>query len=149
MKIVQYQKKYEKDFKKMSLNWIEKHFKVEPEDIRTLENIENLINNGAMVLFVVEIEIVLSTCMIRPIMEGTWEIGKLATNDLYLGKGAGAKVFEACINYAKEHGANKIVLYSHTSLKPAISIYEKFNFKEVPISNFEYKRCNYQAELKL
>lgn len=42
-----------------------------------------------------------------------------------------------------------IVLYSHTSLQPAIHIYEKFNFKEVPVTNTEYARCNYQAELLL
>ncbi|MBO0475291.1 hypothetical protein IGL98_003220 [Enterococcus sp. DIV0840] len=102
-----------------------------------------------MVLFAVKNNLVLSTCMIRPLKEGTWEIGKLSTNENYLGNGAGSKVFEACISYAKEHGAKKIVLFSHTSLQPAIHIYEKFNFKEVLVTNTEYSRCNYQAELLL
>lgn len=149
MKIVKYEKKYEKTFKELSLNWIEKYFSVEPEDLRTINNVETLIDNGAMVLFIVENDVVLSTCMIRPIENDVWEIGKLATNANYLGNGAGSKVFEACIHYAKKHGAKKIVLFSHTSLQPAIHIYEKFNFREVPVTNTEYARCNYKAELLL
>ncbi|WP_368562371.1 GNAT family N-acetyltransferase [Enterococcus faecalis] len=147
MKIVKYEKKYENVFKRMSLNWIEKYFSIEAEDLRTLDSIESLVDNGAMILFVVEDDVVLSTCMIRPLYDNVWEIGKLATNEQYLGNGAGSMVFDACLNYAKEHGAKKVVLYSHTSLQPAIHIYEKFNFKEVPVSNSEYIRCNYQAEL--
>lgn len=149
MEIVKYESKYKKAFKEMSINWIEKFFSIESEDIRTIDNIELLIDEGAMVFFAVKNGIVLSTCMIRPLEKDVWEIGKLSTNENYLGNGAGSKVFEACINYAREHDAKKIVLFSHTSLQPAIHIYIKFNFREVPVTNTEYTRCNYQAELLL
>ncbi|WP_282799455.1 GNAT family N-acetyltransferase [Lactococcus lactis] len=149
MKIVKYQKKYEMDFKSMSLAWIEKYFKVEEEYIRTLEKLKDLIDNGGMIFFAVEDEQVISACMIRPIKEHIWEIGKLVTKDHYQGKGIGSQIFKACINYAKDHDARKIILYSHTSLQPAIAIYKKFGFKEVPVSATKYSRSNYQAELEL
>lgn len=122
MEIVKYESKYKKAFKKMSINWIEKFFSTESEDIRTIDTIELLIDEGAMVFFAVKNGIVLSTCMISPLEKSGWEIGKLSTNENYLGNGAGSKVFEVCINYVREHDTKKIVLFSHTSLQPAIHI---------------------------
>lgn len=63
------------------------------------------------------------------------------------GKGAGAAVLKACIDYAKNHGAEKLMIVSNRILSAAMHLYAKFGFCEVPIDNMEYERVNIQLEL--
>ena len=51
-----------------------------------------------------------------------------------MGKGAGNAVFRACMKYAVAHGAKKLTLISNRRLKPALHIYEKNGFREVPLN---------------
>lgn len=102
-----------------------------------MDRVDELIGKGAMVYFAVENEKVLATCMAMPLENGAWEICKLAAAGQYTGTGAGSAVFKACMDYAVNNGARKLSLISCRALKPAIHIYKKFGFKEVPL-NKEY-----------
>ena len=149
MKIVSFQKKYKQAFIDLNLQWLNKYFKVEPQDVEMLNGVENLIKQGAAVFFAIENEIAVATCMIVPRDNRTWEICKLATDEKYQGKGAGSAVLKSCIDYAKEQGANKLTIVSNRILSAAMHIYEKFGFNEVPIDNMEYERVNIQLELNI
>jgi ribosomal protein S18 acetylase RimI-like enzyme len=46
-------------------------------------------------------------------------------------------------------GGEELILYSNTSLKPAINLYEKFGFIEIPVGNSEYARCNIKMKKQL
>jgi ribosomal protein S18 acetylase RimI-like enzyme len=35
-----------------------------------------------------------------------------------------------------------LYLYSNTQLEPAINLYKKFGFLEIPVEKSEYARCN-------
>ena len=52
------------------------------------------------------------------------------------------------IKKAKKLGAQKIILYSNTILAPAIELYRKLGFVEVPVDG-PYKRSNIKMELKV
>ena len=149
MNIVSYQEKYKKNFIALNLAWIKKYFKVEPQDVAMLNNVEDFLAKGAAVYFAVEDDQVIATCMVTPVEEQVWEICKLATDEGHRGKGAGSAVLEACIDYAKEHNAKKLVIVSNTVLSAAMRLYAKFGFREVPIDNMEYERVNIQLELQV
>lgn len=53
------------------------------------------------------------------------------------------------MDYAKEHGANKLMIVSNSILSAAMHLYSKAGFKEVPIDNIEYERVNIQLELNI
>ncbi len=74
--------------------------------------------------------------MIEPHQNDVWEICKLASAGQYTG--TGSAVFEACMNYAEAHGAKKIVLVTGSILKPALHIYKKFGFYEIPLNKEEW-----------
>ena len=133
MKIIPYEKKYRKTFVDLNTAWLERFYTVEPFDQDTMDRVEELIADGAMVYFAVEGEKVLATCMAMPLSDDVWELCKLAAVDQYTGTGAGSAVFETCMKYAINHGAEKLSLISCRALKPAIHIYEKFGFREVPL----------------
>lgn len=147
MEITFYQDKYKKDFAELNLAWIKKYFKVEPQDVEMLNDAESLIKKGAAVYFAVEQDKAIAVCMVIPRDGQIWEICKLATDEHYIGKGAGSAVLKACMDYAKEHGAKKLMIVSNTSLSAAMHLYDKFGFKEVPIDHMEYERVNIQLEL--
>lgn len=147
MEIVSYQKKYLKDFIDLNTAWIEKFFVMEQEDRDILYHAEEYLQKGGMIFFAVEEAQVLATCMIYPCGDDVWEICKLAADEKKQGHGAGTAVFQACMDYAEEHGAKKITLISNHILKPALHIYEKFGFKHVPLSRgSEYDRADVQCE---
>ncbi len=149
MKIVSYQHQYKQSFIDLNLAWLNKYFVVEPQDTEMLEGVEDLIKNGAEVYFAVEDNTAIATCMILPRGNGVWEICKLATDERYQGKGAGKAVLQACMNYAKNKGAQKIMIVSNRVLGAAMHLYAKMGFVEVPIDNMEYDRVNIQLELKV
>lgn len=137
MEIIEYDRKYRKDFVELNTAWLERFYMVEPVDRDTMERVEELVENGAMVYFAIENGKVLATCMAMPLEDNVWEICKLAATGQYTGTGAGSAVFHSCMEYAIAKGAKKLSLISCRSLKPAIHIYKKFGFKEVPL-NKEY-----------
>lgn len=147
MKIIEYQKKYEEDFIKLNTAWVEKYFVMEQEDLDILYHTEDFLKKGGMIFFAIEDDNVLAACMVFPFGDNVWEICKLAANEKYQGHGAGSAVFKACMDFAIEHGAEKITLISNHILKPALHIYEKFGFKRVPLSRGEeYERADVQCE---
>lgn len=147
MKIVEYQPKYKEDFIQLNTAWIEKYFTMEQDDYDVLNNVDKLLNNGAMIYFAIENNTVLATCMVTPISDTEWELCKLAANTNFQGKGAGSAVFKACMDYAVNNGAKRLVIISNSILKSALHIYEKFGFKEIPVDKtHNYKRADIQFE---
>lgn len=141
MEIVKYEEKYHKYFIEFNTDWIVDNFNVlEKEDIDTFNNLKDNLQNGAMVYFTIEEDVVLATCMTIPMGNDTWEICKLASNKHVEHKGAGSEVFKATMKYAIDNGAKKIFLISNRKLKPALHIYEKFGFEEIKLADYEYCR---------
>jgi len=56
-------------------------------------------------------------------------------------------MMEFCIARYHELQAKKIILYSNTLLGPAIHLYKKFGFTEVPLTGAIFKRSNIKMEL--
>lgn len=132
MEIIEYNSKYRDDFVRLNTEWLTKLYYIEDFDRYSMEHVEELIEKGAMVYFCLENEKVLATCMIEPLGDDVWEICKLAAQGQYTGTGAGSAVLKACMDYAISHRAKKICLITVSGLKPAIHLYKKFGFKQIP-----------------
>jgi GNAT superfamily N-acetyltransferase len=141
MEVVQYSPKYKQDFIQFNTDWIVENFGfLEKEDFEIFGNVEAYLAKGAMIFVAQENEMALATCMTMPLENGTWEIGKLASNKQLAHKGAGSAVFQAAMDWAIGHGATRLFLISNSKLKPAIHIYEKFGFHEIKMQDYEYLR---------
>ena len=147
MKVIAYQPRFREDFIRLNTAWIEKYFSLEQEDRELFAHLDERLGQGAMIFFAVEDDTVLATGMVCPLGEGRWEICKLATDEKRQGHGAGSAVFSACMNYAEKHGAEKLVILSNTALKPALHLYSKFGFSEVPVElTHGFSRVDIQLE---
>lgn len=152
MKIVPYSPQYKKDFTEMNKAWISDMFELEKEDITVLNGIEKTLLDGGQIFFAIDEEkTVLACCMITPKGNGEWEIEKFAAKGMYTGKGAGTACFTACIDYAKEHGAKKIIIVSNRKCVHALNIYRKHGFCEVPVDKekFPFERADIAFEMNV
>lgn len=149
MKIVPYEKKYKKDFIEMNRAWISEMFEMEEEDLQVLNNIERALGGGGQIFFAVDdAEHVLACCMVAPLENGEWEIEKFCARGMYTGTGAGSACLKACIGYAREKHAGKIVIVTNTKCVQAIHLYKKYGFREVPVDKekFPFQRANIAFE---
>ena len=141
MELIEYNPKYKEDFIQFNKDWIVDNFGfLEDEDVKTFDQIDEELANGAMIYFAIEDDVALACCMARPMENGNWEICKLASNKNRPHKGCGSAVFEAAVQWAIDHGAKRLFILSNSRLKAAIHIYEKFHFREIKLDDYEYAR---------
>lgn len=149
MKVDTYKPKYKEAFVRLNTEWLTRFYWIESYDQYAMDHVEELIEQGAMAFFALDDEEeVIATCMAMPLEGATWEICKLAARNQYTGTGAGSAVLLAAINYAEQHGARKEVLISCRGLKPAIHLYQKFGFHEVPYRKEFWKSGKADIEME-
>ena len=143
-----YQARYAKDFKTLNLEWIEKYFVAEAHDIEQLSRPEEyILDQGGEILFAVYNEMVVGTCSLIKTGEYEFELAKMAVSPNFQGMQIGYKLGFFTIEKAKEMGAKRIWLESNRKLNPAISLYRKLGFKEIPLNtNTPYARADIRME---
>jgi N-acetylglutamate synthase-like GNAT family acetyltransferase len=147
--ILEYKQEYQPWFEKFNRDWIEKYFWMEPIDFAVLQNPEeHIIKKGGSILMASCDKEMAGTVALKYVEPGVYEFTKMAVDEKFRGQKIGLLLSEAAIIKARELGAKKIILYSNTVLAPAISLYRKLGFKEVPVDAV-YKRSDIKMELIL
>lgn len=150
IEIIDFSRKYADDFKNLNVEWLQKYFVVEESDEKMLTQPEAEIlgKGGKIYLAKVGDRIVGTASLLKE--HGVFELAKIAVTADFKGQGIGNILLEHCLQEAKKLGAEKLILLSNRSLKPALKMYEKFGFEEVPLAEeTPYERCNIKMELKL
>lgn len=147
--IVDYKPEYQPWFEKFNRDWIEKHFWMEPIDFAVLQNPEeHIIKKGGTILMAQCDKEMAGTVALKYVSPGVYEFTKMAVDEKFRGQKIGLLLSEAAIIKARLLKADKIILYSNTVLKPAISLYRKLGFVEVPVDAV-YERSDIKMELIL
>jgi GNAT superfamily N-acetyltransferase len=145
--IVPYTAAYLPDFERLNKHWISKYFTLEPTDLDVLEHAdEYLVKTGGTIIFAVTETGVAGTVALKKVDEETVEMVKMAVDEAYQGNKIGWKLAEQIIAQAWLMGFKKVVLYSNTILVPALTMYQRLGFREVPLDE-RYIRSNVKMEL--
>jgi ribosomal protein S18 acetylase RimI-like enzyme len=150
LEIIPFNQKYAQDFYSLNIEWLEKCFFVEPYDEKVLSNPKQyILDTGGFIFFVKNNDKITGT--IALINQGTYfELSKMAISPAYQGLKIGQQLIEYCINFAKEQQWKTITLYSNRKLIPAINLYRKVGFSEVPLEkDVHYERANIKMLLDL
>ncbi|GGC49859.1 hypothetical protein GCM10011386_47650 [Parapedobacter defluvii] len=148
--IENYRPEWKPYFEKFNRAWIEKYFVLEDIDKYVLSNPEEaILNDGGEILFAVYRGKVIGTVALKKVYTDTMELTKMAVDENYQGNGAGIMLCQAAIDKAKDLGVKKLLLYTQSALKPALGIYRKLGFSEVPIEKGKYKRADTKMEMIL
>lgn len=145
-----YQKNELAHFATLNYEWLNTFFQVEQHDREQLDDPETyILRPGGHILFAHYEGKIVGTVALVPEGPGIFELAKMAVNPKYQGLKIRNKIMEAAIDWGRKKGLEKIVLESNTKLEPAIHLYEKFGFVEIPRTCSPYARCNIRMELIL
>lgn len=149
LKVIEYQPEHQPWFEKLNREWIERYFWMEPIDVDVLQHPDkHIIEKGGTILMANRADEIAGTVALKYVSPGVYEFTKMAVEEKFRGHKIGLALAEAAIEKAKQLNAAKIILYSNTKLAPAISLYRKLGFVEVPVDG-PYKRSDIKMELKL
>ncbi len=150
IEIIPFENQYANYFYNLNIEWLEKYFYVEPYDKKVLSNPqEYIIDNNGYIFFVKYNHKIVGTLAFINQKE-CYELSKMAISPKYQGLKIGQQLMEYAIQFSKEKDWAKIMLYSNTILKPAIKLYKKMGFIEVPLEeNSHYERSNIKMILHL
>lgn len=147
--ILLYRPEHQPWFEKFNRTWIEKYFRMEPIDFEVLQNPEEyIINKGGAILMASYNKEMAGTVALKFVEPGVYEFTKMAVEERFRGLKIGEALSVHAIKIANELRAHKIILYSNTILEPAIALYKKLGFTEIPLDG-PYKRSNIKMELVL
>ena len=150
LEIIPFNQKYAKDFYNLNIEWLEKYFFVEKYDEKVLSNPRKyIVDAGGFIFFVKKEHKIIGT--IALINQNTFfELSKMAISPKHQGLKIGQQLMEYCIKFAKKQQWKSITLYSNRKLVPAINLYKKVGFIEVPLEkDVHYERANIKMMLTL
>ncbi len=146
--IIPFENKLVHHFINLNLEWLESCFKVEPYDLKILNECKKtIIDKGGYIFFGKKKNKIIGTfAFIKN--KNSYELSKMAIKKEERGKGYGSKMLEFAILFGKNNNWNKIYLYSNTKLKNSIYLYKKYGFKKTEIVNSPYLRGNIRMAFK-
>ena len=147
VEIIPFSSELKEYIKTLNIEWLEKYFRVEEKDELVLSNPqEQIIDKGGMIFYAKYNDEILGTVSLMKIDKNTFELSKMAVSDQAQGLGIGNKLLVHSIAVAEENNIKKLLLYSNRILLPALHLYEKFGFVEVPLGDVSYERADIKME---
>jgi GNAT superfamily N-acetyltransferase len=148
--IIPYSAQHREHFKKLNQEWIMHYFELEEPDMLALENPEgHILEKGGHIVMAGFNGDIVGTCALIKTGHNEFELAKMAVNSKGRGKGIGYLLGAAVIDIARKEGAAKVELLSNRILLPALNLYRKLGFVEVPLPPNDYKRADIKMVLEL
>ena len=134
-------------FESINKAWVTQYFSLEPFDLAQLENPEQtILAKGGEIIFAKIGVHIAGTVALIPSEEGVWEMIKMGVSPEFQGKGAGELLGKQILEVARQKGATKVRLYTHTKLEAAIKLYHRLGFVSCELECGAYGRCNQKME---
>ena len=150
LEIIPFKEEFASYFYELNVAWLKKYFYVEPYDQLVLSNPQiYILDKGGFIFFGrYQNEIVGVVSLIN---QGSFfELSKMAVTPEFQGLKFGLQLMEFAIEFAKSKGWENLILYSNRKLVPAINLYSKLGFKEIPLeTDVNYERADIKMELSL
>ncbi|MFC5271805.1 GNAT family N-acetyltransferase [Adhaeribacter terreus] len=148
VEIVAYQPVHREAFRDLNHEWITKFFVLEAADNNMLDDPEGYIlkKGGYIFMALLHGEPVGTAALIKN-PDGSFELAKMAVTDKAKGLKIGYALGKAALEKAREINAPKVELLSNRILTPALNLYKKLGFVEVPLPPNDYQRADIKMEI--
>jgi mannose-6-phosphate isomerase-like protein (cupin superfamily)/N-acetylglutamate synthase-like GNAT family acetyltransferase len=143
VEMINYTDELKEHIKTLNVEWLEKYFIVEPNDIIQLSNPqEEILDKDGYIYYARHNDLIVGTVSLMKVEDEVYELAKMAVTDSAQGLGIGNALMQHCFNESKRLGIKKLLLYSNRSLGPAIHLYLKHGFNEIDMEAGHYERAN-------
>jgi putative acetyltransferase len=142
--IVDYSPRFGDAFGRLNREWLEQYFRVEPIDVEILSDPQSkVIEPGGAILYLLLESEVVGTVALKHEGEGVFELTKMAVTSGHQNKGLGRVLLGAALQRFSELNGNRLYLESHSSLTPALALYESAGFRhQAPPTPSDYERAD-------
>jgi GNAT superfamily N-acetyltransferase len=148
--IIPYEEKYQADFKRLNLEWLDQYGLTESHDLMVLNDpTGTILDNGGFIWLAKEQDEIVGTIGLINEGNGVFELAKMTVAKNWQGKGISRQLMETCLNKAREVGAIKISLFSNSQLQVALKLYEKYGFRHVEVVDNPFLTADVKMELSL
>ena len=149
IEIIEYDKKFHADFKRMNLDYLDKHNLTESHDMIILDNPEEIvIKSGGFIWLAKAGDEIVGTVGIMPEGHGIFELIKMCVAESWRGRGISKLLMETCLQKVKELGGEKLFLFSNHQLQTALKLYTKYGFKNVEVTDSPFETADVKMELE-
>jgi putative acetyltransferase len=150
IQIISYDGKYQQDFKRLNLEWLDKYNLTETHDLEILDHPEEkVIAGGGCIFLAMDGERVVGTAGLAKVKEGIFELVKMGVDPAWRGQGISKILLERCLEEAKKLKAEKIFLFSNSQLLTALKLYEKYGFRHVEVTDSPLLTADVKMQLLL
>ena len=148
VEIIDYRPEYASDFTAINFQWLEAYFYIEDYDREVLTQPEKyILAPGGHILFAKLEDKIIGTVALIVREHNSFELSKMGVLEGFRGLKVGQLLMDAALEYSKRIGKEKVWLDSNRKLEPAIQLYKKYNFIEIPVDpSTPYERCNIRME---
>ena len=149
VEIIEYDDKYQPDFKRLNLDYLDKYNLTESHDMIILDNPrETVLERGGFLWLAKAGEEIVGTVGIMPEGHGIFELIKMCVAESWRGRGISKLLLETCLHKVKELRGEKLILFSNHQLKTALKLYEKYGFKNVEVTDSPFETADVKMELE-
>lgn len=128
--ILDYRPELAPDFERLNREWLEALFRVEEIDAEVFADPDrHIIEPGGHILFARLGDEIVGTVALRHEGGGRYELTKMAVTPSAQGRGVGRRLATAAIERYRAAGGRQLYLESHSSLAPALRLYESMGFR--------------------
>jgi GNAT superfamily N-acetyltransferase len=150
LEIIPYESKYQPDFKRMNLEWLDTYGLTESHDLEILDHPEeNVLAKDGKIFLAKEGEKIMASAGIARAGGDVFELVKMYVDPAYRGRGISKKLLSLCIEHARKAKATKLILFSNSRLTTALSLYAKYGFKHVEVTGTPLVTADVKMELSL
>jgi len=149
IEIIDYDEKYQADFKRLNLDYLDKYNLTESHDMIILDNPgEIVIGSGGFLWLAKAGEEIVGTVGILNEGHGIFELIKMCVAESWRGRGISKLLMETCLQKVKELRGEKLILFSNHQLQTALKLYEKYGFKYVEVKDSPFETADVKMELE-
>jgi len=166
IRIIEYADRYEADFRRLNLEWLEKYNLLESHDLMVLDNPRgNVLDRGGYIWLALdepqdasvssesqvaspsqEDAQVVGTAALMHEHDDCYELAKMSVAPAFRGRGISKLLIEQCLQKAREIKVGKLILYSNSQLQTAIRLYTKYGFQHVPVIGTPFVTADVKME---
>jgi GNAT superfamily N-acetyltransferase len=151
IRIIPFEDRFTDAFARLNFEWLDEYFYIEDYDRKVLTRPrEYILDKGGYIFLAFAGDEAVGTVALIKRGEGVYELSKMGVTPQYQGMRIGQKLMYYAINFAGENNFTRLFLDSNTVLEPAIRLYRKVGFREIPVpGDSPYERCNIRMELQI
>lgn len=141
--ILDYEPAHQPAFCALNHEWITKYFAMEEPDFQMLDEPQRyILDPGGAILMAQHQGALVGTCALIYEGHGVYELAKMAVSPAAQGLGIGWALGQAAVAKARQLGARRLELLSNSRLLPALALYRKLGFRDVPVPPGPYQRAD-------